>query len=111
LVGLATTVACLLCLGQFVVLRPLSAALVAPEVLWLSLLNATLCTAVPVVLVMMAIERIGASMASQAGMIGPISTILMGVVILGEPFTAWVAAGSVLVILGVFVFSQRRQVV
>ena len=110
LVGLATTVACLLCLGQFVILRPLSAALVAPEVLWLSLLNATLCTAVPVVLVMMAIERIGASMASQAGMIGPISTILMGVVILGEPFTAWVAAGSVLVILGVFVFSQRRPV-
>jgi drug/metabolite transporter (DMT)-like permease len=108
LVGLATTVACLLCLGQFVVLRPLSAALVAPEVLWLSLLNATLCTAVPVVLVMMAIERIGASVASQAGMIGPISTILMGVFILGEPFTAWVAAGSVLVIAGVFVFSQRR---
>ncbi len=108
LVGLATTVACLLCLGQFVILRPLSAALVAPEVLWLSLLNATLCTAVPVVLVMMAIERIGASVASQAGMIGPISTILMGVLILGEPFTAWVAAGSVLVIVGVFVFSQRR---
>ncbi len=108
LVGLATTVACLLCLGQFVMLRPLSAALVVPEVLWLSLLNATLCTAVPVVLVMMAIERIGASVASQAGMIGPVSTILMGVFILGEPFTAWVAAGSVLVIVGVFVFSQRR---
>ena len=110
LVGLATTVACLLCLGQFVVLRPLSAALVAPEVLWLSLLNATLCTAVPVVLVMMAIERIGASTASQAGMIGPISTILMGVFILGEPFTLWIAGGSVLVIVGVFVFSQRRPV-
>ena len=108
LVGLATTVACLLCLGQFVVLRPLSAALVAPEVLWLSLLNATLCTAVPVVLVMMAIERIGASVAAQAGMIGPISTILMGVFILGEPFTLWIAAGSLLVIAGVFVFSQRR---
>jgi drug/metabolite transporter (DMT)-like permease len=108
LVGLATTVACLLCLGQFVVLRPLSAALVVPEVLWLSLLNATLCTAVPVVLVMMAIERIGASVAAQAGMIGPISTILMGVFILGEPFTLWIAAGSLLVIAGVFVFSQRR---
>lgn len=108
LVGLATTVACLLCLGQFVLLRPLSAALVVPEVLWLSLLNATLCTAVPVLLVMMAIKRIGASVASQAGMIGPISTILMGVFILDEPFTVWVAAGSVLVIAGVFVFSQRR---
>ena len=31
LVGLATTVACLLCIAQFVLLRPWSAALVAPE--------------------------------------------------------------------------------
>ena len=43
-------------------------------------------------------------------MVGPMSTILMGVLILGEPFTAWVAAGTVLVIAGSFVFtsSQRR---
>lgn len=106
LVGLATTVACLLCLLQFAVLRPMSAAVVAPEVIWLSLLNATLCTAVPVLMVMMAIERIGASMVAQTGMVGPMSTILMGVLILGEPFTAWVAAGTVLVIAGIFVFSR-----
>ncbi|WP_296442782.1 DMT family transporter [Rhodoferax sp. UBA5149] len=105
LVGLATTVACLLCIAQFVLLRPWSAALVAPQVIWLSVLNATLCTAVPVLLVMMAIERIGASVAAQTGMVGPMSTILMGVVILGEPFTAWVAAGTVLVIAGIFVFT------
>ncbi|MFN7122193.1 MAG: DMT family transporter, partial [Hydrogenophaga sp.] len=57
LVGLATSVACVLCLVQFVLLRPLSAALVAPEVIWLSVLNATLCTFAPVLMVMMAIER------------------------------------------------------
>jgi len=108
LVGLATTVACLLCLLQFVLLRPMSAAAVAPEVIWLSLLNATLCTAVPVLMVMMAIERIGAGMAAQTGMVGPMSTILMGVLILGEPFTAWVAAGTVLVIAGIFVFTRGR---
>jgi drug/metabolite transporter (DMT)-like permease len=108
LVGLATSVACLLCLLQFVLLRPMSAAAVAPEVIWLSLLNATLCTAVPVLMVMMAIERIGASMAAQTGMVGPMSTILMGVLILGEPFTAWVAAGTVLVIAGIFVFTKGR---
>ena len=108
LVGLATTVACLLCIAQFVVLRPLSAALVAPEVLWLSLLNATACTAVPVLMVMMAIERIGSGLTAQTGMVGPMSTILMGVVILGEPFTAWVAAGSALVIAGIFVFSRAK---
>ena len=108
LVGLATTVACLLCIAQFVVLRPFSAALVAPEVVWLSLLNATACTAAPVLMVMMAIERIGASAAAQTGMVGPMSTILMGVLILGEPFTAWVAVGTVLVIAGIFVFTHRR---
>lgn len=109
LVGLATSVACLCCLLQFAVLRPMSAALVAPEVIWLSVLNATLCTAVPVLMVMMAIERIGASLAAQTGMIGPLSTILMGVVILGEPFTAWVAAGTVLVIAGIFVFTRAAR--
>ena len=109
LVGLATTVACLCCLLQFVILKPMSAALVAPEVIWLSVLNATLCTAVPVLMVMMAIERIGASTAAQTGMVGPVSTILMGVVILGEPFTAWVAAGTVLVIAGIFVFTRARK--
>ncbi len=109
LVGLATTVACLLCIAQFVVLRPLSAALVAPEVVWLSLLNATACTAAPVLMVMMAIERIGSGATAQTGMVGPMSTILMGVLILGEPFAAWVAAGTVLVITGIFVFTHRKS--
>ncbi len=106
LVGLATSVACLCCIVQFLLLRPLDAAWVAPQVIWLSVLNATLCTAVPVLMVMMAIERIGAGLAAQTGMVGPMSTILMGVLILGEPFTAWVAAGTVLVIAGIFVFSR-----
>lgn len=109
LVGLATSVACLLCIAQFVVLRPISAALVAPEVVWLSLLNATACTVAPVLMVMMAIERIGASAAAQIGMVGPMVTILMGVLILGEPFTAWVAAGTVLVIAGIFVFTYSKN--
>jgi drug/metabolite transporter (DMT)-like permease len=109
LVGLATSVACVLCILQFVVLRPLGSVLaVAPEVVWLSLLNATLCTVVPVVMVMMAIERIGAGLAAQMGMIGPMSTITMGVVLLGEPFTVWVVAGTVLVIAGVFVCSRAK---
>jgi drug/metabolite transporter (DMT)-like permease len=107
LVGLATLVACVLCIGQFLVLRPLSAAAVAPQVIWLSILNATLCTAAPVLMVMMAIERIGSSLAAQVGMVGPMSTIAMGTLILGEPFTGWVAAGSMLVILGIFVFMRK----
>jgi drug/metabolite transporter (DMT)-like permease len=109
LVGLATTVACLLCIGQFAVLRPLSAMAVAPQVIWLSLLNATLCTALPVLAVMMAIERIGAPLAAQTGMIGPMSTILMGVFILGEPLNTWIIAGTVLVLGGVYMVSRSRN--
>jgi drug/metabolite transporter (DMT)-like permease len=109
LVGLATTVACICCLVQFVVLRPLSAAIVAPQVLWLSVLNATLCTAAPVLMVMMAIERIGAGMAAQAGMVGPLSTIFMGIWILGEPFTLWLAVGTCLVVAGIFVFTRLAR--
>jgi len=42
LTGLATSVACVLCIVQFIVLRPIGALAVAPEVIWLSVLNATL---------------------------------------------------------------------
>ena len=108
LTGLATSVACVLCIAQFAVLRPMSAALVAPQVVWLSILNATVCTFAPVLMVMMAIERIGAALAAQTGMVGPLSTILMGVVILGEPFTAWMAAGTVLVLAGIWLLAKWR---
>jgi drug/metabolite transporter (DMT)-like permease len=109
LTGLATTVACLLCIAQFLLLRPLEAALtVAPQVIWLSVLNAVLCTFVPVIAVMMAIERIGSTMTAQTGMIGPLSTIFMGAVILGEPFTAWVAAGTALVLAGIWMLARVR---
>ncbi len=109
LTGLATSVACVLCIAQFLILRPTSGlAELAPPVLWLSLLNATACTFAPVLMVMMAIERIGAPLAAQTGMIGPMSTILMGVLILGEPFTPWVAAGTLLVMGGVWLLSRWR---
>ncbi len=108
LVGLATSVACLFCIAQFLILNPMSAAVVAPQVIWLSILNATLCTAVPVLLVMMAIERIGAGLAAQTGMIGPMSTIAMGVIFLGEQLNTWIIGGTALVLLGVYWVSRSK---
>ena len=109
LVGLASTVASVCCIVHFGVANPLGAARVAEPVLWLSLLNATLCTAVPVLLVMLGVERIGASLAAQVGMIGPLSTIAMGIVLLGEPFTPGLAAGTVLVVAGIALFSRAGR--
>jgi drug/metabolite transporter (DMT)-like permease len=108
LTGLASSVAAALCIAQFLLLRPLSAAVVAPDVLWLSLLNATICTVAPVVMVMMAIERIGATLTAQTGMIGPLSTIAMGVLILNEPFNSWIIAGTALVLVGIWLLARAR---
>lgn len=108
LTGLATGVACLFCIAQFLVLRPMSAAMVAPEVIWLSVLNATVCTFAPVLMLMLAIERIGAGISAQVGMVGPISTIVMGVLLLGEPFTVWMMAGTVLVMAGIGALTRSR---
>lgn len=108
LTGLATTVACGLCIAQFFVLRPVDALWVPEPVLWLSLLNALCCTFAPVVVVMLAIDRIGASLAAQTGMVGPLSTVGMGVWILGEPFNAGLALGTVLVLAGVWLLAKWR---
>ena len=110
LAGLATTVACFFCILQFVLLMPVSALNVAPEVMGLSVLNATVCTVLPVLLVMMAIERIGAGLTSQIGMIGPMATLTMGVFFLNEPFTIWILAGTALVLGGVFWVTQTPKV-
>jgi drug/metabolite transporter (DMT)-like permease len=107
LAGLASSVACALCIAQFLLLKPLSAAAVPEPVLWLSLLNSTACTVAPVLMVMLAIARIGAPLSAQVGMVGPMSTILMGYFILGEPMNAWIAIGTLLVLAGVFLVSAR----
>jgi drug/metabolite transporter (DMT)-like permease len=108
LTGLASTAACVFCLLHFAAVRPLG-ALAAPEpVLWWSVVNAVACTVAPVLMVMMAIERIGSALAAQVGMIGPVSTIAMGVWVLGEPFTPALLIGTVLVMAGVTLASSRR---
>ena len=51
-----------------------------------------------------------ASTASKAryGLVGPVSTIALGVLIPGEPFTAWVAAGSLAVLAGAMLLAAAR---
>ena len=111
LAGLATTVACFFCILQFVLLKPVAALNVVPEVIWLSMLNATVCTVLPVLMIMMAIERIGPGLTSQIGMIGPLSTLTMGAFFLNETFNLWILMGTVLVLGGVFWVTKAPKVV
>jgi drug/metabolite transporter (DMT)-like permease len=102
---LASTVAVLI---QFVVLNPLSALRQPAAVYGLSLINGTLCTVLPVIATMLAVERIGAGNTSLASMTGPVSTILLAWIFLGEIVSGWQLAGTALVLAGVFVLSRKR---
>jgi drug/metabolite transporter (DMT)-like permease len=66
---------------------------------------AFLATVIPSFLISEGIRRIGASNASIIGGIGPISTIILAVIFLGESLTVVQAIGTAFVILGVLYIS------
>jgi drug/metabolite transporter (DMT)-like permease len=109
MVALAMCASTLFCLIQYPVLRPLTALADFPAtVWWLSLANGTVCTALPIFMTMAAVRDIGAGPASQAGMIGPASTLLLAAWLLGEPITLVQLAGTALVTGGILLLSSRR---
>jgi drug/metabolite transporter (DMT)-like permease len=108
LVAYAMCVSSAACIAQFFILRPPSMLVQPSAVYGLSLINAVLCTVFPVLLTMIAVSRIGAATASQAGMVGPVSTLFLGAVILDEPIAAIQLAGTTLVLAGIYLLSQKR---
>jgi drug/metabolite transporter (DMT)-like permease len=77
------------------------------QIYWLSLLNAGLCTVIPMLLIMVAINRIGSPLVAQAGIVGPVSTIFMGYLVLGEPITAVQIGGMLLVIAAMWLLVRN----
>ena len=108
LVAYAMCVSSAACIAQFFILRP-AAMLVQPlQVYGLSLVNGIFCTIFPVFMTMAAVPRIGAASASQAGMIGPVSTLFLGWALLGEPITAVQLGGTALVLAGIYLLSLKK---
>lgn len=108
LVAYAMCVSTVACVAQFFVLRPAAMLIQPADVYWLSLINAVLCTVFPVYLTMLAVERIGPATTSQAGMIGPVSTLFLAALILNEPITGIQLAGTVLVLGGIYLLSKKK---
>jgi len=108
LVSYAMCVSSFACIAQFFLLRPAAMLVQAAPVYWLSLANGIFCTVLPVFMTMTAVQRIGAPTASQAGMVGPISTLFLGALILGEPITAVQLGGTALVLAGIYMLSLKK---
>lgn len=108
LVAYAMCVSSAACIAQFFILRPASLLVQPWPVYGLSLINGIFCTILPVFMTMAAVQRIGAPAASQAGMIGPVSTLFLGWALLGEPITAVQLAGTALVLVGIYTLSLKK---
>lgn len=105
----ASLVASAACLLQFAAMRPLAALELPVRVYELSLAMAIFSTVLPVFLLSFAIRRIGSGSASLIGSIGPVSTIYMAYVFLGENLSWLQIVGSSLVLAGVLVISLNSK--
>jgi len=87
--------------AHFVLTRDLGRLAVPPSIHGLSLAMAVFSTVLPVWLIAEAIRRIGANATSLVGALGPVFTMGMGALMLGEPVRPVQVAGAALVLVGV----------
>ncbi len=99
LVVYASSASALLSVVQILIYDSAAVFVQVPQIYWLSLINASLCTVIPMLLIMIAINRIGSPLVAQAGILGPVSTLLMGWIVLSEPIT-WMQIGGMSLVMG-----------
>ncbi len=105
----ATSVASLLCILQFLLLRPLSALQLPPQVYGLAIAMAVGCTVLPVFVTSEALRRIGANQVAIIGAAGPVTTIFLGWLGLEESMTLLQIAGAALVLAGVLLVTIKPK--
>jgi drug/metabolite transporter (DMT)-like permease len=101
-------VATVFVLTQFIIMRPVSALDLPMKIYVYGLCLAVFSTAVPVWMMAEALKRIGASDASMIGSVGPVLTIFLGALFLGEPISLLQLVGAALVLGGVAMISLGR---
>ena len=107
LVVYASTASALFSLIQSSFYNPSAIFEQVEAIYWFSLLNAGLCTVIPMLLIMIAINRIGSPLVAQAGILGPVSTIFLGYFILSEPITWIQISGMSLVIAAMWLLLRN----
>ncbi len=101
------TLAALVYLPFVVIRRP--AAITAPAG-WAVVGLALICTVGAFLLLFALVAEVGASRATVITYVNPAVAIVLGIVILGEPFTIGVAIGFPLIILGAILATARTRV-
>jgi drug/metabolite transporter (DMT)-like permease len=107
----ASMIACGFATGQFFISHGVAGLVQPPKVYWLCLIMAVVSTVTPIWLMAEGIKRIGANQVSMISAIGPIITIYLGWLILGEPITAIQLGGAALVLAGVLLVSLKVETI
>jgi drug/metabolite transporter (DMT)-like permease len=93
---------------QFAVTHPMSALSLPTRVYELGLAMAIFSTVLPVFMLSIGIRLIGSGHTALVGSIGPVATIFMAHLVLGETLSGQQIGGSVLVLAGVLAISVKR---
>jgi drug/metabolite transporter (DMT)-like permease len=102
------TVACLATGLHFVAQHGVELLDLPGKVYWLALIMAVFSTVLPAFFMNAGIHRIGAGSASIISSIGPIGTLALAFLLLGETLTPAQLAGTVLLLIGVYVVSRAK---
>lgn len=95
---------------HFLLTEDISMALhLPPQVYGLSFMIALIATVLPSMLLNMGIHRLGSNKVSLLSSIGPVSTIFLAWIFLGEPVTLLQTVGTALVLLGVLTISLSKH--
>jgi len=103
------TVACLATGLHFVIQHGSEMLNLPANVYWLALIMAIFSTVLPAFLMNAGIRRIGAGSASIVSSAGPIATLGLAFLLLGEALTLAQLAGTALVLVGVYVISRAKS--
>lgn len=103
------TVACLATGLHFVIQHGVKLLDLPANVYWLALIMAIFSTVLPAFFMNAGIRRIGAGSASIISSTGPIGTLVLAFLLLGETLTPAQLAGTSLLLIGVYVVSRAKS--
>ncbi|MCX5590515.1 DMT family transporter [Alcaligenes endophyticus] len=108
LVAYAMSISAVYTLAHFLFIQGWDGLVQPMPVYTLSVIHAILNTVLPTFMIMWAVERVGASMSAQLGLLGPVSVLFLASWFLHEPITAVQLVGTAFVLAGAMVLSRRR---
>ena len=97
-------------IAHFLLTHPVGALAVNGHGMLLMLAIGTFATVVPAYCISAAIGLVGPERTAIIGNVSPIVTVSLAIGVLGERFTLWHAAGTTMVLLGVWLFSRKGRV-